>query len=356
MIGPGLKIEVAVLAQRSRSLWQGVEFLGVNGTLGLAPVFFVELEQYFTSLLALGCRSSVIVLFDEKVLLTVRTLACSMIQQGLRAKSSLFVCFDLPSLRLARNWSFETVFVESQRALEPFERHKMKLFVPYLCLCAGLTCYLLDSDVVLLDRLDTLWDRQFDIEMASNAPDVVRSCDFSFVRREVNSGLVKYKANFKVIQFLKTVILFSMKKPKLKDQASLNHFLKRAVRQENGFFLREFGVYLGVLEPLRAPTGSALFCVGRVRLRQLARMKNVSRPTAVHLNWHLYVQAKVRTLRLLGWLVNETCVDIGWNFWLEGDLPTVLRCSKGLVVAYDTLATGERPLSYFDMEHWQSQN
>ena len=132
LIEPGLKIEVAVLAQRSKALWQGVDFLGVNGTLGLAPVFFVELEQYFTSLLALGCRSAVIVLFDEKVLLTVRTLACSMIQQGLRDKSSLFVCFDVPSLRLARNWSFETVFVESQRALEPFERHKMKLFVPYL--------------------------------------------------------------------------------------------------------------------------------------------------------------------------------------------------------------------------------
>ena len=137
----------------------------------------------------------------------------------------------------------------------------------------------------------------------------------------------------------------------LKDQDVLNFFLQNSTGVASVWRLLPFNVTCHILEPALAPTGSVLFCRGRQMLAQQAAKLGQSQPVAVHLNWHRYVQGKVRTLRLLGWQVNTTkCHYFSWHFWTTRPLPRELTCYGNLVGGYDVLDRRERLVPYLERD------
>ena len=327
-----------------------IDLLGVDRNLRIGRDFFKQLRLICTARCAAGKNWLAVVPFDAKVGVTVRTLICSLLSHGLSASDVLLVCLDWAAYSLATKWNLTACPVGKNVTLSPFEKHKLKLVLPYFLVMNGLSSYLIDSDVVFFGDFWALWQSSFDLEMASNIPDVIDSESFSFRKGELNTGQVKNQGIDRVALFLRDVIVYSMVRPKWKDQRSLNAFLKKSKRRPWGWFLPGYNLSLRVLEPVLAPTGSVVFCRGRHRLRELARRRNISSPVAVHVNWHVYVEAKIRTFRVLGWLVNESCNCPDWPFWTTSSLPTDIKCQGVFVVQYDGNITA--PLSYFHVDHW----
>lgn len=333
---------VAGPTSRVASAWKALEF---NSDL-ILTARQMNLDVSWLGELAVTCRRRLeqgesflaLVVFDETVAVTLAPHVVSLRCSGIRYSDVCFVCFDEPSLSLGVSLNVSCLFVRSSAPLEPTDKYRMRLVAAYAVLQLGLDCYTLDSDLIFLGPFDKIWDGNCDLEMASNSPQVVESSKFSFGSSDPNAGLVKYRCSIHTLGFLRDVIAFSLSHRHVPDQAVIHSFLKHAVRVGEHWLLRRYYLLIAILEPLKAPTGSVLFCVGRERLRSHAIRMGVSRPLVVHLNWHLIVQAKVRTMRLLGWTGNNwSCSSFTWPFWTCARWPAGLQCAGRHVVLHDAL-------------------
>lgn len=335
LASPGTAFSARVVVLNEFSSWQR----------NLDESVVSEFKNFCRGLLAQGVSAIVVVAFDSSVGVTARTMLCSLEQASVLAEQVLCICFDADAVTLTREFNVTGLLWRSSRHLTALERYRVKLVVPLFAMGEGLDCFIVDSDVFFLGNFFSLWNDRWDLELASNAPSVVRVSDFEFGKHQANSGLVKYRCKASTVAFQRDVVGYAFTHPKLKDQEVLHHFLSKAVRKRFNWLVPGYGLAVRVLEPLQAPTGSALLCVGRSGLRELAKRCDVEKPVAVHLNWHVFVEAKLRTLRLLGWLINGSqCVPLTWPFWSVQELPEELVCSGPYIRLCDRLQ--RKPLSY----------
>ena len=326
------------------------DLLGLDLTLCLDERFKLALAEFCRLSLTRDDRYVVVIPFDSSVGVTARAQFCGL-QKAVPRENLLYLCFDSVSENMAREWGMRALKVLSTRPLTRVERHRMKLLVPCVLVSYGLVCYVVDSDVFFLGNFSDIWDYRWDIELSSNAPDVTKPEHFSFRARDLNSGLVRYEPSVRLFHFLREVLAFASRDNCSKDQISLNCFLRQAVRRKGTWALPRFGIRFHILDPLKAPTGSVLLCTGRNRLKRLAQEKGVANPLVVHLNWHMYVQSKIKTMRLLGWFCNDSCGSFEWPFWTTANFPSELRCggpNSEIVISYDP-EDNSSLLSYWEM-------
>ena len=301
------------------------DLLQLTTTFHFSDVFLKQFWERLYRLRLHGENCVILVIYDSIRGLTVETQICSFKQNGLVGKHILFVAFDELSRRRAASLGMNPILFSSNTSLLLHERYWMKLVVSLFVLEMNMTCFLVDSDVIVLGNFSELWDDRWDLEFPSDSDRVLATKDFRLYSHNANTGLVKMKPTQGVIALLKRALRDRI--PCFFDQALVARQLRKSIQFGDGWMTKNSNVTWRILEPLRAPTGGILFCRGKEVLRKLAFENHVVSPVIVHLNWHVPGVARGRTIRLLGWKVkNRRCPRISWPYWSTASLPDELRC------------------------------
>lgn len=304
---------------------------GLNGLdidLGVSKTFVDTLLRQLLVLKQKGHQHVIFILYDSGRGLTVQTQICSFKQNGLVGENLIFVALDDLSRTRAAELGVETIGFKTTRwFLTKKRKFWLKLLFTLFVLRTDLTCFLLDSDVILLGNFYDLWNDEWDFELASDNMNTFFGKEFEPRSPfQANSGLMKMKPTEGLKRLIGHAALQGrvLGKP---DQDLVNHELRKSRKFEKGWIVPDYNVTWNILEPLIAPTGGVLFCRGRERLRKLAIAGNVTSPTIVHLNYHVPGNSKGRTTRLLGWKVQDRkCPNISWPYWTTANFPNELKC------------------------------
>ena len=305
-------------------------------TFGVYPSFFREMERALLVHFRQRQEGVVVVLCDARMGQLLPVQLCSLLRVGTEGYRIVFVVFDEETYRVVGRFGHLPLLMSVSRNFTKRDRYRMKLVLAYFVLSLGLDCVVVDSDVIFLGSLSRLWQFSADMEVASDTPGLVRATDFTFPGCWCNSGLVRLVSNVRMVNFMKAVVVFAIKNPHWKDQDVFKRFLRTGKFLRGRWWIPFFNVTLRVIDPVLAPTGSVLFCRGREALKAEARKLGVRAPVAVHFNWHLYVQSKLRTIRILGWsLENGVCPEFNWPFWTTEAFPRSIVCCGRAICLYD---------------------
>ena len=308
---------------------------GLDLEIGVPDNFLRMFWAHCMHLKRSKCDHLILVPYDSIRGLTVQSQICSFKQHGLVGNHVLFVALDRVAYERSMSLGMTTLLFESTKELNESEKYMSKLVLSIFALKMDLTCYLVDSDVILLGDFYELWDRNIDLEFASDTPSVVERKNFNITRNGVNTGLIKMRRTKGILKLLLNAALKSRGKPP-GEQYFINKELRASQRHGSYWSSVRYNIIWGVIEPVKAPTGGVLFCQGKESIKQVAESSGVASPIVAHLNYHLPGKAKGRTTRLLGWkMANGKCPTITWPYWTTEALPSENSCQGPFVQDFD---------------------
>ena len=308
---------------------------GLDLEIGVPDNFMRSFWDHCMKLKRSKCDHVILIPYDSIRGLTVESQICSFKQHGLVGNHVLFVALDRVAYERANSLGMATLLFESTKELREATKYLCKLVLSIFALKMDLTCYLVDSDVILLGDFYQLWDRNVDLEFASDSAWVVESKNFNIRRNEVNTGLIKMRPTQDIIKLVLNAAL-SSRGQRRGDQDFINKELRTSERNGAYWTTRRYNIVWGVIEPVKAPTGGVLFCQGKESMKQFAKQSGVASPIVAHLNYHVPGKAKGRTTRLLGWKINNgKCPKITWPYWTTEALPSEVSCRGPYVQEFD---------------------
>jgi hypothetical protein len=294
-----------------------------------------------------GDKFLIVVPVDSHFGMGTHSQICSLRSANLPPNGILYCCLDEEIYADATAMGVDAILYKNCK-LSYRNRHRLKIVLCNLILRAGLEAYILDSDIFFFDDFQKLWEYETDVEFMS---DDFRVCQTQFLptHARLNSGLIRYSARLITRLFLDEVLRACLIKAfdRNKDQAMLRLFARdRAIRLAPRLWaLRIQGQQLKFtyIEPWRGATGGVLFCRGKKGLCEYVLSHNISKPVAIHLNYHWPMISKARTMRILNLTVqNMTCRNLDWPFWKKCRFPINLKCSGHQIEDID-----EWPVSFY---------
>ena len=311
------------------------DIAGLELEIGVPDNFLRMFWAHCMQLKRSKCDHLILVPYDSIRGLTVQSQICSFKQHGLIGNHVLFVALDRVAYERATSLGMKTLLFQSTKELNEHAKYMCKLVLSIFTLKMDLTCYLVDSDVILLGDFYELWDGNVDLEFASDSAWVLESKNFNIRRNEVNTGLIKMRPTTGIIKLVLNALLSGRGKRR-GDQDFINKELHASRRNGAYWTSARYDIIWGVIEPVKAPTGGVLFCQGKESMKQFAKKRGVASPLVAHLNYHVPGKAKGRTTRLLRWkMANGKCPTITWPYWTTEALPSEVTCRGPYVRDFD---------------------